>query len=211
MIINGLILAAGMSRRMQQFKPLMKIEEKTMIETTVDNMLEAGVSQITVVLGYRGLEVQQVLESDINRKKRLQFAYNSEYETTQMLDSIKVGLKEMGTCDRFFLAPGDMPAISVSTYQRLKEFARNNRESKVLFPTLEGYRKHPPLISWNCREDMLEFQGKGLRELWKQYEEEIVELPMNDNGCTMDVDTPKDFQEMRKYLTKRSNIISLEK
>ena len=82
MIINGLILAAGMSRRMQQFKPLMKIEEKTMIETTVDHMLEAGVSQITVVLGYRGLEVQQVLESDINRKKKLRFAYNSDYETT---------------------------------------------------------------------------------------------------------------------------------
>lgn len=46
MIINGLILAAGMSSRMRQFKPLMRIEEKTIIETTVDHMLESGVDQI---------------------------------------------------------------------------------------------------------------------------------------------------------------------
>lgn len=199
MIINGLILAAGMSRRMQQFKPLMQIEKKTIIETTVDHMLEAGVAQITVVLGYRGSEIKQVLEADGRRKGKLRFAYNADYETTQMLDSIKVGLKEMGTCDRFFLAPGDMPAISVKTYQTLADIAENNSECKVMFPTLEGYRKHPPLISWSCRDAMLNFEGNGLRELWKQYENEIVEIPLDDDGCTMDVDTPEDYQKLCKY------------
>lgn len=202
MIINGLILAAGMSRRMQQFKPLMKIENKTIIETTVDHMLEAGVNQITVVLGCRGSEIKQVLESDTRRKGKLRFAYNVNYETTQMLDSIKVGLKEMGTCDRFFLAPGDMPAISVTTYQTLTGLAANDCKAKVLFPTLEGYRKHPPLISWSCREDMLQFEGNGLRELWKQYENDIVEIPLDDAGCTMDVDTPKDYERVCEYLSE---------
>lgn len=199
MIINGLILAAGMSKRMQQFKPLMQIEKKTIIETTVDHMLEAGVAQITVVLGCRGSEIRQVLEADSKRKGKLRFAYNADYETTQMLDSIKAGLKEMGTCDRFFLAPGDMPAISVKTYQTLADNAANKSNFKVMFPTLEGYRKHPPLISWSCRQDMLKFEGNGLRELWKQYENEIVEIPLDDDGCTMDVDTPEDYQKLCKY------------
>lgn len=204
MVINGLILAAGMSRRMGQFKPLMQIEEKTVIETTVNHMLEAGVNQITVVLGYRGSEIQQVLESDRKRRDRLKFAYNLQYETSQMLDSIKVGLNKLERCDRFFLAPGDMPAISVETYQTLKNIAENNIESKVMFPTLEGYRKHPPLISWSCRDDMLAFRGKGLRELWKQYEDEIIEIPLDDNGCTMDVDTPEDFQRLCRYLNEKN-------
>ena len=203
MIINGLILAAGMSRRMQQFKPLMKIENKTIIETTVDHMLEAGVNQITVVLGYRGSEIQQVLESDEKRIERLKFAYNSKYATTQMLDSTKIGLKELGICDRFFLAPGDMPAISVKTYQILSDIAVNNSGFKVLFPTLEGYRKHPPLISWSCRDDMLQFQGNGLRELWKEYKDEIAEIPLDDYGCTIDVDTPEDYQKLCQYLDKK--------
>lgn len=205
MIINGLILAAGMSSRMQQFKPLMKIEEKTIIETTVDHMLEAGVNQITVVLGCRGSEIKEVLESDSKRSGKLQFAYNKDYETTQMLDSIKIGLKEMHTCDRFFLAPGDMPAIEVKTYKTLTDLAVNHNMAKVLFPTLEGYRKHPPLISWECRDDMLGFQGRGLRELWKQYKDEIVEIPLDDNGCTIDVDTPEDYQRLCQYFEKKKN------
>lgn len=202
MIINGLILAAGMSSRMRQFKPLMRIEEKTIIETTVDHMLEAGVDQITVVLGYRGSEIKEVLELDEKRCRRLKFAYNPNYETTQMLDSIKIGLDKMGICDRFFIAPGDMPAITTKTYQTLIEVAADKSDFKVIFPTLEGYRKHPPLISWDCRDNILQFQGNGLRELWKEYEAEIVEIPLEDNGCTIDIDTPEDYQKLCQYLDK---------
>lgn len=202
MIINGLILAAGMSSRMRQFKPLMRIEEKTIIETTVDHMLEAGVDQITVVLGYRGSEIKEVLELDEKRCRRLKFAYNPNYETTQMLDSIKIGLDKMGICDRFFIAPGDMPAITTKTYQTLIEVAAGKSDFKVIFPTLEGYRKHPPLISWDCRDNILQFQGNGLRELWKEYEAEIVEIPLEDNGCTIDIDTPEDYQKLCQYLDK---------
>lgn len=202
MIINGLILAAGMSSRMRQFKPLMRIEEKTIIETTVDHMLEAGVDQITVVLGYRGSEIKEVLELDEKRCRHLKFAYNPNYETTQMLDSIKIGLDKMGICDRFFIAPGDMPAITTKTYQTLIEVAAGKSDFKVIFPTLEGYRKHPPLISWDCRDNILQFQGNGLRELWKEYEAEIVEIPLEDNGCTIDIDTPEDYQKLCQYLDK---------
>lgn len=206
MIINGLILAAGMSSRMQQFKPLMRIEEKTIIETTVDHMLEAGVDQITVVLGYRGSEIKEVLELDEKRSRHLMFAYNPNYETTQMLDSIKVGLNKMGMCDRFFIAPGDMPAITTKTYQTLIDLAANKSEFKVIFPTLEGYRKHPPLISWDCRENILQFQGNGLRELWNQYQDEIFEIPLEDGGCTIDIDTPEDFQRLCRYLNEKNSL-----
>ena len=34
MIVNGLVLAAGMSRRMGAFKPLLRIGDKTLIEYT---------------------------------------------------------------------------------------------------------------------------------------------------------------------------------
>lgn len=203
MVINGLILAAGMSSRMGQFKPLMQIEEKTVIETTVDHMLDAGVAQIMIVLGYRGSEIKELLEKNPKRSCHLKFAFNLEYETTQMLDSIKVGLDKMGICDRFFIAPGDMPAITTKTYQTLIEMAEVQSESKILFPTVEGYRKHPPLISWECRESILQFQGNGLRELWKEYDADIVEIPLEDNGCTMDVDTPEDYQKLCQYLDEK--------
>lgn len=202
MKIHGLVLAAGMSKRMQQFKPLMKIGDKTMIETTVDQMLDAGVKRVTVVLGYRAEEVKRVLTLDRQRAKKIQFAYNIQYETTEMLDSIKVGLREMESCDYFFVAPGDMPAISEGTYQTLCGYA-GKTQKRVVFPVLEGRRKHPPMIAWECREDILNFEGMGLRELWKQYEGAILEVPLNDRGCTMDVDYQADYRKVCIYIKAR--------
>ncbi|MFT4005758.1 MAG: NTP transferase domain-containing protein [Lacrimispora sp.] len=51
--VCGLILAAGLSSRMGDFKPLMPFKGKALIESTIDSMLAAGVKQIVIVLGYR--------------------------------------------------------------------------------------------------------------------------------------------------------------
>ena len=45
--IGGLILAAGCSKRMGDFKPLMPLRGKTLIENTIDSMLLCGISPIT--------------------------------------------------------------------------------------------------------------------------------------------------------------------
>lgn len=215
MKVNGLVLAAGMSRRMQQFKPLMRIGDQTMIEKTVEQMLAAGVREITVVLGYRGDEVRQALTHScftgslaaafpamlsLGFRQKVHFVYNWNYESTQMLESVKIGLQEMRPCDWFFVLPGDMPAISPATYQRLLTEA-GGQDTKVVFPILDGYRKHPPLVSWSCREDILNFQGKGLRMLWGSYEGNIKEVPLYDEGCTMDVDYPEDYHKVCRYLS----------
>lgn len=199
MKVNGLVLAAGMSRRMGSFKPLMKIGSKTMIETVVDQMLKVQVQQIVVVLGYRGEEIQRVLEADACHREAVKFVYNTEYERTEMLDSVKLGLAAMSDCDWFFTVPGDMPAISADTYRMLREQAAGCW-AKVLFPVLDGYRKHPPLVSSSCRKDILQFQGNGLRELWKQYDGRILEVPLKDMGCTIDVDNPMDYKNVCRYM-----------
>lgn len=201
MRVNGLILAAGMSKRMQQFKPLMKIGTRTMIELAADRMLEAQVRQVTVVLGYRGEEIRDVLLASGSRKGRVHFTCNPDYEHTHMLDSVKAGLNSMEPCDWFFAAPGDMPAISAATYRKLRKKAEGS-SAKVIFPVLDGYRKHPPLISWSCRNDILQFQGKGLRELWKEYAGQIQEVPLDDPGCAMDVDDQADYQNVCLYMRR---------
>lgn len=62
-LINGLIVAAGLSKRMGQFKPLMPLQGKTVIENAINSMLESGVHQVVIVLGYRADEVEHCLRS----------------------------------------------------------------------------------------------------------------------------------------------------
>ncbi len=208
MIINGLVLAAGMSTRMGQFKPLLKIGKKTMVEQTVDKMLAAGVKTVVVVLGCRGKEIEERLLLDSRRGEHLCFAYNKAYETTQMLDSIKIGLKVMPDCDFFFLSPGDMPAISVATYKKLWQQAENNDNAvweKIYFPTMEGHRKHPPLLHSSLKEEILGFEGEGLRALWSLHKKDICEVPIEDIGCTLDADYPEEFQRICTYMANEEH------
>lgn len=201
MKVNGIILAAGLSSRMKAFKPLLKLKEKTMIEHSIDSMFHAGVSQVIVVLGYRAEEVEALL-SDKYDLSRLIFIQNRSYSETDMLTSIKIGISVLNTCDAFYLLPGDMPAIHTNTFTAVKE-AMCRTDAIVTFPTVNGYRKHPPLISWRCIEFILNFDGEGgLRELWKQLENQIVTVPVEDFGCMLDADTRSDYSRLLQYMDR---------
>ena len=88
-VICGLILAAGMSSRMGAFKPLMPLRGKTMIENTVDSVLDGGAKQVVVVTGYRGEELEQVLRRRYGAE--LILARNPDFCKTDMMESIRIG------------------------------------------------------------------------------------------------------------------------
>ena len=56
--IGGIVLAAGLSSRMGQSKPLMPwLNGKTVIEHILEQVQQANLSQIVVVTGYCGEQV----------------------------------------------------------------------------------------------------------------------------------------------------------
>ncbi|MCQ2420943.1 MAG: nucleotidyltransferase family protein [Clostridia bacterium] len=186
--IGGLILAAGLSSRMGDFKPLMPLRGKTLIENSIDSMLLCGIEPIVVVLGHRGQDMEAILKSRY-LGDTLKLVYNYDYATTDMLTSVKIGLSAMPACDAFFLLPGDMPVVAKETflavYRAMPEFG-----SAITFPTLEGYRKHPPLIDAAFIPEILSFAGEnGLRGFWKLHEDAIVTVAVDDIGCWTDLDT----------------------
>lgn len=190
--VNGLVLAAGLSSRMGDFKPLLPFGSKTLIETSIDSMFDAGVRQVVVVLGFRGEELKQTLKKRYDSK--LIYAWNHRYATTDMLESVKCGLRKMPDCQSFFLLPGDMPVIQRETFLKLLN-ARPNNRSFLLFPTLEGYQKHPPLIHTDFIPTILNYHGEGgLRRLWEQYIDFIWHIPVEDPGVWVDLDTKTEYE-----------------
>ena len=131
--INGLILAAGLSSRMGDFKPLMPLRGKTLIENSIDSMLLAGVNQVVVVLGHRGDDLEAILRSRYVGDTIVTI-YNRAYATTDMLTSVKVGLSVMPDCDAFFLLPGDMPVVAKETFLAVYR-AMPEKSAAITFPT----------------------------------------------------------------------------
>ena len=196
---NGIVLAAGLSSRMNAFKPLLKLQGKTIIEHSVESMFSGGTKQVVVVVGYRADEVERVLREKYD-PSRLVVIHNPKYAQTDMLTSIKIGISALESCDAFYLLPGDMPAIQPSTFLAVKAVMEKTN-AVVAFPTLDGYRKHPPLISWQCIARILAFEGEGgLRQVWKELVNEIVTVPVEDGGCLLDADTPLDYQQLVNYM-----------
>lgn len=197
-----MILAAGLSSRMKAFKPLMKLKDKTMIEHSIDCMLRAGVNQTVVVLGYRANEVEELLCRNYD-SDRVISVHNRSYTETDMLNSVKIGISALRNCDAFFLLPGDMPAISTSTLLAVKD-AMSRTDAMVVFPEVNEHRKHPPLISLSFKDRILNYDGDGgLRELWKQLEDRIITVPVDDPGCLMDADTMEDYEKLKHYMEEK--------
>ena len=140
------------------------------------------------MLGHRGRDIETIAKSRYLGDSLIT-VYNNDYAATDMLTSIKIGLSAMPPCDAFFLLPGDMPVVAKETFLAVYR-AMPELGSAITFPTLEGYRKHPPLIDAAFIPEILRYDGKnGLRGFWELQENNIVTVAVDDVGCWTDLDT----------------------
>jgi CTP:molybdopterin cytidylyltransferase MocA len=189
--ICGLVTAAGLSSRMGEFKPLLPLRGRTVIENTVDSLLIGGADAVVVVVGYRGQELERLLCERYGAQ--VVIAWNRDYARTDMLRSVQIGCGRLPVCNGFFLLPGDMPLVRRDTVQKVLQVWKTGG-ADIVFPTLGGRRKHPPLISAKMIPEILTFSGDGgLRQLWEQAEDRIGYAPVDDQGVEIDLDTPEDY------------------
>ena len=108
---GAVILAAGISSRMGEFKPLLPMGEETVIRNVVRVLQTAGVSRILVVTGYQSEVLQEHLAHT-----GVMFVHNERFAQTQMFDSVRLGLAAMGdSCEKILLTPADVPLVQPDT------------------------------------------------------------------------------------------------
>src|SRR5688572_9570539 len=136
--IAAIILAAGRSRRMGKFKPLLPFGNLTVIETCVSNLQAASVSEIVVVLGHQAEAVREQLNS-----ASVAFVTNPN-PLSEMSASIALGVDALTEMARAVLiTPGDHPAIHPETIGLLMEKWRGG--AMLIQPEFQGKGGHPVL------------------------------------------------------------------
>src|ERR1044072_7341597 len=86
----AILLAAGRSRRMGAFKPLLPFGAQTVIETCVGSLRAGGVERVVVVVGFRGDEIVERLA----HLQPVSFAFNEDAES-EMNVSIARGVEQI--------------------------------------------------------------------------------------------------------------------
>lgn len=191
-----LILAAGYSKRMGDFKPLLKLNGEYVIAHAIKSFREGGISDIRVVIGYRNQDILPILFS-----QEVTPIYNENF-SQGMFSSVKAGLNSVThEVEGFFLLPGDMPLVNSSTIKKLVK-KQQEKSYSVIYPTYLGKRGHPPLITKKCfGEILVQGEDSNLRQALARFCDDSFNLPVADQGILIDLDIPEDFERLSHLLS----------
>ena len=191
MTTAALIVAAGMSSRMGDFKPLLNIGSISIAQRVVATFQQAGVEKIVMVTGYNAVMLERHLAGN-----GVVFLRNDNYETTQMFDSVRIGLSYLrDKCGRVLFTPVDIPLFTADTVRRLLE-----TDAPLACPAVDGETGHPTLIVASLFDRILSDSGdQGLRGALNRCGAELTLIPVEDRGILHDADTPEDYKALLRY------------
>ena len=125
MSISTIITAAGKNSRMRKDqisrnievinKLILPFENKTVIETTIDNALSANVDECIVVLGHYSSEIKEVIYD--NYKDSVKFIQNDPVDVG-LSTSLFNGLSNIDS-DFALCVTADQPTVSTDTFNKM--------------------------------------------------------------------------------------------
>ena len=191
MQIGALIVAAGMSSRMGEFKPMLSIGSISVAQRVVATLSQSGVSKIVMVTGYNATMLERHLSGN-----GIIFLRNEHYETTQMFDSAKIGLRYLqDKCDKVLFTPVDVPLFTARTVKALLDSGAD-----LACPMCEGKQGHPILIANELISEILADSGEmGLKGAMDRCSAPLTRIDVDDFGTIHDADTPEDFSALVSY------------
>jgi molybdenum cofactor cytidylyltransferase len=189
-VVAAILLAAGRSRRMGAFKPLLPFGDSTVIESCIDNLHEAALDEIIVVVGHRADELQAHLK-DAN----LKFAFNVD-PNSEMGVSIARGVEQMSDdADALLIALVDHPAVSGDTIKTIIDAWVDG--AQFVQPEFNGRGGHPVLIDLSFRNELLNLDPeKGLRKLFEAHRDQVKRLTVDSPFVARDMDTWEDYVQL---------------
>ena len=195
---TALVLAAGYSSRMMDFKPLLKFGAETVLELVISLLSGTGISDIRVVIGYRAHDIEPILE-----RRNIKWITNEKYQDG-MMSSVKAGIETIDSSrDAFFVIPVDIPLIRRPTILEMIHAFQESGKS-ICYPSFLGKRGHPPLISTRYREEILQWEAPGgLGGFLKQKHADALDVNVTDERILLDMDTQEDYRYLLKKYEER--------
>ncbi|HYG82331.1 MAG TPA: nucleotidyltransferase family protein [Pyrinomonadaceae bacterium] len=187
--VAAILLAAGRSRRMGAFKPLLPFGGVSVAEACVNALREAGAGEVVVVVGHRGGEVRAALA----HLPGVRFAFN-EAEGSEMGVSVARGVEALPEeAGAALVALVDQPAVPAAEIRRLVE-ARRREGARLVVPEWQGRGGHPVLVDLAYRGELLSLvPERGLRALFDAHHAEVLRVPAGSPYVTRDMDTREDY------------------
>jgi len=193
-MVAGVILAAGQARRMGQAKQLLLLDEKPMVWHVAMTACQSMLDQVIVITGAYQREVMSTL-NDLP----LEIIHNENWRQGQST-SVKKAVQSISAEMRavvFLLA--DQPLVDVSLINELiKGYYETN--ASIVIPRALKNPGNPVLFDLKVwHHALLQLSGdEGARQIIRGNQEAIHYIELLDGQCFFDVDTPLEYETMKK-------------
>ena len=186
--VDGVVLAAGQSTRMDKPKALLELGTETFLERVIHLLGEGGCRQVVAVLNDSDDWPRRLAEA-----AGAAVVINPDVHS-QQLDSLRLGMTVLpDDWGALAVLPVDVPLVSAETVRALVDSARQ-KPAPVTLPFHNGVAGHPVLIGRQVADEVVGKRwDEGLRSLIMAHSHELAEVKVVDPGILIDIDTPEDY------------------
>ena len=191
--ISAVLTAAGLSSRMGRPKPLLPWQGKTLVESQIETLQEAGASEVIVVLGHRAQEIAPYVNGC-----NVCAVVNHQYRDGRS-SSIRTGLGAVSPQARdIVLMAVDQPRARQTISRVINEHIE--ADALLTSPRYRGRGGHPLMFSASLMPELgqISEEGQGLREIFERHRSEITEVHFDDPSIRLDLNTPEAYREAYK-------------
>lgn len=192
MSVSAIIMASGLSKRMNQDKLMMKIKGKYIFEFIFETLNRCKHCFEDVII---------VAKEDAILTKATEIGFKAVMNEKSQLgqsESIKLGLKNSGNVGGYMFFTADQPFISEETIKVLTRMFEKN-PNNIVVPCYNGISGSPVIFPKTFKNQLLELQGDtGGKIIIKDNWNETIKVHIYSTDEHFDIDTIEDYIKICK-------------
>ncbi len=192
---SAIVLAAGESTRMGRPKALLPWGDITLIEYQIQQLHDAGVEDIVVVLGHAADEVREHVPPSTGSGGTIRVVVNEAFREGRA-SSLRAGAAALpDDADAIVVLNVDQPRPS-ELLRRLLE-AHASSEALISRPVFGTKHGHPILLAGSLLGELrsVEEGSQGLLGVVNAHRPEMRDVDLEHDGILIDFNTPEEYEK----------------
>ncbi len=185
-------------------KPLVRLQGRPLLDLVLSTVRRSRAKHVVVVLGPEADWIRR--EVDLHGTS---VVVNDAY-AAGMSTSLGVGIRAApANGGAYLVVLADQPLVSAATLDALIDRWSANT-SKIVIPTYHRARGNPVLVDASLSNEMAGISGdRGCRSIFPDHEDEIEEVPVDDPGVLVDLDTEEQVTRAEEALDRGESLEAL--
>jgi molybdenum cofactor cytidylyltransferase len=196
-MLSGVILAAGDSIRMGSPKALLLTPDGTpFVVSIAGTFASAGIDETLVVTG-RDHDLISAALADSTFARPVRVVRNPDPlrgQLSSLLTAMDIAVTP--DTDALVVTLVDVPLVTVDTVRQVVAEWRRTR-APIVRPAIGDRHGHPVVFDRSVFDELRRAPlDTGAKVVVRAHTAEVLNVPVTDEGCLVDVDTPRDYEAL---------------